>query len=58
MTLRGLHQLPVVARDKPDRILGLLEREQIALTCNLAVTRKALGHYLPVLPTTDIVINN
>jgi len=47
MSLRGLHQLPVVARDKPDRILGLLEKEQIALTCNLAVTRKALRHYLP-----------
>ncbi|MEH1834219.1 MAG: chloride channel protein [Nostoc sp.] len=58
MSLRGLHQLPVVERDKPDRILGLLEREQIALTCNLAVTRKALRHYLPVLPTTDIVINH
>ncbi|BAY78645.1 Cl- channel voltage-gated family protein [Nostoc linckia NIES-25] len=47
MSLRGLHQLPVIARDKPDRILGLLEKEQIALTCNLAVTRKALRHYLP-----------
>ena len=58
MSLRGLHQLPVVARDKPDRILGLLEKEQIALTCNLAVTRKALRHYLPVLPTTDIVISH
>lgn len=58
MNLRGLHQLPVVARDKPDRILGLLEKEQIALTCNLAVTRKALRHYLPILPTTDIVIGH
>lgn len=58
MALRGLHQLPVVARDNPDLILGLLEREQIALTCNLAVTRQALRHYLPVLPTTDIVITH
>ncbi|AFZ23178.1 chloride channel protein EriC [Cylindrospermum stagnale PCC 7417] len=55
MAVRGLHQLPVIERDNPDRILGLLEREQIALTCNLAVTRKALRRYLPVLPTTDIV---
>ncbi|RCJ34759.1 Cl- channel voltage-gated family protein [Nostoc minutum NIES-26] len=53
MTLRGLHQLPVVARDNHERILGLLEREQIALTCNLAVTRKALHHYLPMRPTKD-----
>lgn len=58
MAVRGLHQLPVVARDNPDRILGLLEREQIALTCNLAVTRRALRHYLPVLPTTDIAISH
>jgi H+/Cl- antiporter ClcA len=58
MALRGLHQLPVVARDNPDCILGLLEKEQIALTCNLAATRKALQHYLPVLPATDIVIGH
>ncbi|PHJ66278.1 Cl- channel voltage-gated family protein [Nostoc linckia z18] len=58
MSVRGLHQLPVVARDKPDRILGLLEKEQIALTYNLAVTRKALRHHLPVLPKTDIVISH
>jgi H+/Cl- antiporter ClcA len=49
MALRGLHQLPVVARENPDCILGLLEKEQIALTCNLATTQKALRHYLPVV---------
>jgi len=54
MALRGLHQLPVVARDNHERILGLLEREQITLTCNLAVTRKAIQHYLPVRSTTDL----
>lgn len=58
MALRGLHQLPVVARDNPDSILGLLEKEQIALTCNLAATRKAIQQYLPVLPITDIVIGH
>lgn len=42
MTLRGLHQLPVVARDNHEVILGLLDREQIALTYDLAVTRKAI----------------
>ncbi|MBH8574129.1 chloride channel protein [Nostocaceae cyanobacterium CENA369] len=55
MSLRGLHQLPVVARDNHERILGLLEREQIALTCNLAVTRKALHDSLPVRATKNIV---
>ncbi|WP_414526350.1 chloride channel protein [Nodularia chucula] len=46
MTLRGLHQLPVVARDNYEYILGLLEREQVALICSLAVTRKAIQPYL------------
>ncbi|HLP88697.1 MAG TPA: chloride channel protein [Nostocaceae cyanobacterium] len=49
MALRGLHQLPVVARNNPNCILGLLEKEHIALTCNLAATQKALRHYLPVV---------
>ncbi|HLO84396.1 MAG TPA: chloride channel protein [Nostocaceae cyanobacterium] len=49
MALRGLHQLPVVARENPDNILGLLDKEQIALTCNLAATQKALRRYLPVV---------
>lgn len=50
MAARGLHQLPVVERDNRERVLGLLEREQIALICNLAATRKALSHYLPMSP--------
>ncbi|MEA5581620.1 chloride channel protein [Nodularia harveyana UHCC-0300] len=46
MTLRGLHQLPVVARDNSEYIFGLLETEQVALICSLAVTRKAIQPYL------------
>ncbi len=57
MALRGLHQLPVVGRDNQDFILGLLEREQIALTCSLAVTLKALRHYLPVPSKNDVVVS-
>jgi len=56
MSVRGLQQLPVVARDNHERILGLLQREQIALTCNLAVTRKAIHHYLPVIQKTGLAI--
>jgi H+/Cl- antiporter ClcA len=48
MAGRGLQQLPVIARDNQEIIIGLLEREQIALTCNVAVTRKALSQ--PLLP--------
>ncbi|MCG6134984.1 MAG: chloride channel protein [Nostoc sp. LLA-1] len=55
MALRGLHQLPVVARDNQEQILGLLEREQIALTCSLAVTRMALQNYLSEKSTTNTV---
>lgn len=58
MALRGLHQLPVVGRDNPNRILGSVEKEQIALTCNLAVVRKALNHYLPVGQTPDTIISH
>jgi H+/Cl- antiporter ClcA/CBS domain-containing protein len=55
MALRGLHQLPVVAKDNPDFILGLLEREQIELTCNLTAINKVLHQYLPVIPTTEYI---
>ena len=45
MAARGIHQLPVVERDNR-RVLGLLEQDQIALTCSVAATHKALCHYL------------
>lgn len=57
MALRGLHQLPVVARDNHERILGLLEREQIVWTCNVAVTRRALRHYLPMTVKTGVSLS-
>ena len=55
---RGLHQLPVVTRDNHEHVLGLLEREQIALTCDVAVTRKALRHYLPISLKTDVAVSH
>ena len=55
MALRGLHQLPVVAKDNPDFILGLLEREQIELICNLTAITKVLHQYLPVITTTEYI---
>jgi H+/Cl- antiporter ClcA len=53
MAARGLHQLPVVDRSNHERVLGLLEREQIPLTCKVAATRQALHHYLPVPSKTE-----
>ncbi|RUR83020.1 chloride channel protein [Chlorogloeopsis fritschii PCC 9212] len=57
MAVRGLHQLPVVARDNPEQILGLLEREEIALTCKVALMRRNFRHYLPVATKPDVVIS-
>ncbi|MBV8883185.1 MAG: hypothetical protein JO235_04190 [Chroococcidiopsidaceae cyanobacterium CP_BM_RX_35] len=53
MAARGLHQLPVVDRDRRERILGLLEREQIDLVCRVAATRQLLRHYLSVPSKPD-----
>jgi H+/Cl- antiporter ClcA/CBS domain-containing protein len=56
MAGRGLHQLPVIDRDSPHKIVGLLEREDIDLACNLALTREALLPYL-LLPVTLEPVN-
>jgi H+/Cl- antiporter ClcA len=45
MEARGLFLLPVVARDNPRRVLGVLERSQIGLAINLAVAQAALLPY-------------
>ncbi|MEB3337075.1 MAG: chloride channel protein [Leptolyngbyaceae bacterium] len=54
MAARGLRQLPVM-EPQSHRLVGLLEQERVALACSMAVTRKALGHHLSVLPTTETV---
>ena len=46
MATRGLHQLPVIDRNNPHQILGLLEQEGITLACNLALTRVRMMPYL------------
>ena len=43
MATRGLHQLPVVERDNPQQIIGILEQEEIDLACSIAGTRKAMN---------------
>ncbi|PPS40380.1 chloride channel protein [Chroococcidiopsis sp. TS-821] len=52
MAARGLHQLPVVERNNHEQIIGLLERDQIGLTCNLELMRQALQQ-LPNAPKHD-----
>ncbi|OLP18536.1 chloride channel protein [Leptolyngbya sp. 'hensonii'] len=50
MAARGLRQLPVIDRDHPQQVLGLLEQEEIAFACTIATTRKALRNQLPLPP--------
>jgi predicted transcriptional regulator len=45
MTARGLHQLPVIDASVPDRVVGILQQERIALACSVAATRQALSKY-------------
>ncbi|MDX2228316.1 MAG: chloride channel protein [Leptolyngbyaceae cyanobacterium bins.349] len=42
MATRGLRQLPVMSRQQPGKVVGVLDQEHIALTCSLAVTQQAL----------------
>jgi H+/Cl- antiporter ClcA/predicted transcriptional regulator len=53
MAARGIHQLPVIDRNLPHQILGLLEREDIDLAYNLALTRSGLLPYLSTRTQAD-----
>lgn len=46
MYARGLHQLPVVDREDPSQVLGLLHQDGITLACDLALTWSNLLPYL------------
>jgi H+/Cl- antiporter ClcA len=54
MTARGLHQLPVIDKSHPDRVVGILQQERIALACSVAATRQALSKY-DILPSMKIL---
>jgi H+/Cl- antiporter ClcA/CBS domain-containing protein len=45
MAGRGLHQLPVVAKETPTEIVGVLDRENISMACSLAITRMHLDKH-------------
>lgn len=42
MATRGLRQLPVMSRQQPKQVIGILDQEQIALACSIAITQQAL----------------
>lgn len=50
MAGRGLQQLPVVTRDQPYRLLGLLDAEDITLAQTLAKVREVLPTALDLTP--------
>jgi H+/Cl- antiporter ClcA len=45
MAGRGLHQLPVVAKETPTEIVGVFDRESISMACSLAITRMHLDKH-------------
>ncbi|PSB21878.1 CBS domain-containing protein [Phormidesmis priestleyi ULC007] len=57
MAAQGIHQLPVVSRQKPHQLLGLLTQGNVALACELALTREALTPYLSILTQAQISLD-
>jgi predicted transcriptional regulator len=53
MGARGLHQLPVVDRDNPYQVLGVLEQEGVDLACSLAATREVVRQHLALQVVTQ-----
>lgn len=47
MATRGLRQLPVVERQNPNQLLGLLKQDNINLVYDLALTRAKLAPFFP-----------
>lgn len=58
MEARGLFLLPVVARENPRQVLGVLERSRIGLAANLAVTQAALLPYSEKALLPEITVSN
>ena len=56
MTARGLHQLPVTDSSHPERVVGILQQERIALACSVAATRQALRKYQMALPAATPIL--
>jgi H+/Cl- antiporter ClcA/CBS domain-containing protein len=52
MGARGLHQLPVVKRDNPYEVVGILEQEGVELACSLATTREVVRQHLALQVVT------
>ncbi|NJO41166.1 MAG: chloride channel protein [Cyanobacteria bacterium CRU_2_1] len=56
MSARGIQQLPVVNRDQPQQVIGLLTQENIALADRIARTRTALERHLEEATEESLVL--
>ncbi|WAL58269.1 chloride channel protein [Thermocoleostomius sinensis] len=52
MGTRGLYLLPVVDKDNPRTVVGIIQRNQVELASNLVMTQAALAMISPQEPTT------
>jgi H+/Cl- antiporter ClcA len=55
MATRGLHQLPVVDRENPQRVIGLLTQEAIDLASSTAITCETLRKYLATSTMAELM---
>lgn len=58
MSARGIHQLPVIDRETPHQILGVLTQEDVMLACELALTRTSLTPYLTQVERATLNLPN
>ena len=58
MSARGIHQLPVIDRETPHQILGVLTQEDVMLACELALTRTSLTPYLTQVEQATLNLPN
>lgn len=58
MATRDLRQLPVVDREEPRRVIGVLEQTKIELISSLAVTRATLAPYQTLLTSAEPVVSH
>ncbi len=57
MATRGLRQLPVVSKENLQQAIGILDKDQIALACSLAITQASLDRQLNTkIPASEPIL--
>jgi H+/Cl- antiporter ClcA len=55
MATRGLRQLPVVNKQNPNQVVGILDKDQIALACSLAITQQAIERQVSAKAMSELI---